>query len=192
MIATMIGNAHAETLREEFTVSVQFRGSIRKNFEDIGRGNLIFKQIDPVTFQVLGYSRVQHPRETETFFEVDLDMTYRIEGDRLILVEDLSESNLSGKPLLRRISRIAPFVYLAKQIPFPREDEPATHTLSTSRGAVEMRWRRIHRTVELTVSESTGLVGKFFLPRFQNTRPYEMKKFRIPGKDHLMISFVSD
>jgi len=183
--------ACAEGFVETYRVNAQYRGTVKKGFQDLGSGKVSYESLGGAAFRVRATGSVQHPREPK-HYEFNIHERFEISGNALWVTSiEKMELDPNASPHRRRICEVIPFAYLVRYLSPPSNDgDPARHF--TFEGLdYALRYRRTERHIEAELYRGDVFLGKFFLLADAGWRPAALEKFRIalPEED-MVVSFI--
>lgn len=182
----------ASGIVETYTVNAQYRGGVKKGFQDIGSGKVAYESLGPTAFRMRVKGEVKHPEEDKEY-AFQISERYQVSGSsiRETAVEKKS-LNEHAKPHEGRITELIPFAYLVRRLPAPAATggDPS-HSLSFRGQNYTLRYRDTERNREVELYRGESFLGKFFLEPGADGNFARLEKFRLalPEED-LVISFV--
>lgn len=183
LVAASAGAASAQVL--QFQVDAQYRGAVKKNFNSIGTTGLRVIPGEDGAFQIAGSGRVVHPKDKAKTFEFNVDMAFKLTGDKVEYVKSNNSCKAGSEGLRGRIEKLLPFLHLVAALPA----SAAPRTITTPHGIYTLREAQTAKHTEVTVEEGKTVTGKFFLSR--DAGQVALERFRIPTKDNVVLNFVS-
>lgn len=183
LVAASAGAASAQVL--QFQVDAQYRGAVKKSFNSIGTTGIKVSPGENGAFRIAGNGRVVHPKDKAKTFEFNVDMDFRLKGDRVEYLKSNNSCPAGSEGLKGRIEKLLPFVHLVAALP----SSAGPRTISTPHGTYTLRESVTPKYTEVTVEEGRNLTGKFFLTR--DAGQVSLERFRIPTKDNVVLNFVS-
>lgn len=176
---------------ESYRVNAQYRGTVKKGFQDVGTGKVSYDSLGAAAFRVRAMGTVKHPNEPKTY-SFNIHQRFEVAGNniRLVAVEK-KELNRNAAPHERRICEVFPFAYLVRYLTPPLSGgDPALRFLYAGT-PYTLRYRRGERHIEAELYRNDDFLGKFFLLAETGWRPASLEKFRIalPEED-MVVSFI--
>lgn len=168
---------------DRFAIDAQVRGLVKRDFNDIGTGELTYVSMRNAGFRIQGSGRVSHPIDASITFEYSVDMQFRLKGNTLQCVSKKNTSNEAGKELLSGIERIVPFVYLVKMLP----RSPKGYTITTPSGTYSLVYNS--NGTEVGLARDKVDVGRFFIrPTARGLA--QLQRFRISRSSGTNLIFT--
>jgi hypothetical protein len=192
-LAVISGTAMAASgVVETYTVNAQYRGGVKKGFQDLGTGKVSYESIGPSAFRVRVKGEVRHPDQNKEY-TFNISERYQISGNsvRETAVEK-KQLNEHAKPHEQRITELIPFAYLVRQLPAPADTGGDTSRALSYRGQqYTLRYRDTEKNREVELYRGESFLGKFFLEPGASGNFAKLEKFRLalPEED-LVVSFV--
>ena len=183
-------SAHAAGWVETYAVNVQYRGTVKKGFADLGDGKVAYEPLEGRAFRVRARAEVRHPDDGRVY-AFKLYESFEVTGDtvRSVAVER-RQLNEHAKPHEEKITEVIPFAYLVRVLAPPPVQGDPSRTYDYRNTRYTLRYRHTERHVEVDLYRGDTFVGKFFLLR-DGGRVARLDKFRIPiPEEHLVISFI--
>lgn len=183
LVAASAGAASAQVL--QFQVDAQYRGAVKKSFNSIGTTGLKVSPGENGAFRIAGNGRVVHPKDKAKVFEFNVDMDFKLTGDKVEYLKSRNSCAAGSEGLRGRIEKLLPFLHLVAALP----PSTAPRTISTPHGTYTLKEAVTAKHTEVTVEEGKNVTGKFFLSR--DSGQVALERFRIPTKDNVVLNFVS-
>jgi hypothetical protein len=176
---------------EDYRVNAQYRGSLKKGFQDLGTGKVSYQSLGSTAFRVHAAATVRHPKQSKQY-TFDVDESFDVSGNVIhstALVRD--DMNENARPHERRIREVLPFAYLVRYLPPPSETGDPSRHFTYEGQSYTLRYRHTEKNIEAELFRGEVFLGKFFLLADAGWRPAAMEKFRIalPEED-LVASFI--
>lgn len=176
---------------ESYRVNAQYRGTVKKGFQDVGSGKVSYESLGDSAFRVRAMGSVKHPKEPKEY-SFNIHQRFEVSGNvvRLLAVEK-KELNRNAAPHERRICEIFPFAYLVRYLPPPLSGGDPSLRFVYGRTPYTLRYRRTERHIEAELYRGDDFLGKFFLLPDEGWRPAALEKFRValPEED-MVVSFI--
>lgn len=183
--------ARADGFIENYNVNAQYRGAVKKGFQDVGAGKVSYESLGGSSFRVRAMGRVTHPREPKEY-SFNIHQRFDINRNAVrVTATERKELNRNAAPHERRICEIFPFAYLVRYLSPPLSGgDPALHfTLGGLDYA--LRYRRTERHIEAELYRGDVFIGKFFLLPDAGWRPARLEKFRVAlPEEEMVVSFI--
>lgn len=176
---------------ESYHVNAQYRGTVKKGFQDLGSGKVSYESLGRGSFRVRAMGNVTHPREPKEY-AFNIHQRFDVSGNTIRLTAtEKKELNRNAAPHERRICEVIPFSYLVRYISPPSGDGDPSHRFTLGQLEYTLRYRRTERHIEAELYRGDVFLGKFFLRADAGWRPAELEKFRIalPEED-MVVSFI--
>ena len=182
----------AQGLVESYTVNAQYRGGVKKGFQDLGSGKVAYEPLGGAAFRVRAKGEVRHPEEDKDY-AFKIYERFEVQGNavRTTAVEK-KELNEHARAHEGKITEVLPFAYLVRQLPVPAGDGDASRTFNYQGQQYTLRYRMVESKREVDLYRGETFLGKFFLESDPAPgRMAKLEKFRIalPEED-LVVSFV--
>lgn len=193
VIACALGAAvsvHAAGFVETYAVNAQYRGAVKKGYQEIGEGKVAYDALEGTGFRVRALGQVRHPDDGRVYAFKAYE-SFELSGSTITSTGvERRELNEHARPHEEKITEVMPFAYLVRVLRPPRGDGDPTRTFTFRQKLYTLRWRRTERNVEVDLLRDDTLVGKFFL--LPGTGPVApLEKFRIPiPAEKLVVSFI--
>ena len=173
---------------EQYRLNAQYRGTVKKGFNDIGRGHAVFMPQAGGSFTVKLQGSVEDP-ENKDVYQFLLDMEFNSAGTQIREVKNRSRYSRNASDYRDRVEKVIPFIYLVKFLAPPRQGEEPSRIYRFRGQDFTLRYMHADRNIEATLYEGDTLVGKFFLTHGGIT-PLAIEKFRVPTEGNVVMSFV--
>lgn len=175
---------------EAYAVNAQYRGAVKKGFQDLGDGLMAYQTLDEGAFRVQARGRVRNPDDGR-IYAFRISEVYRLAGSAIASVAiERRELNDNAKPHEDKITEVIPFAYLVRVLTPPRGDGDPSRAFRFRGREYVLRYRQTERHVEAELYRGDASVGKFFLLRGGGAIP-RLDKFRIPiPEERLVVSFI--
>lgn len=189
--AAAAGSLQADGFVETYSVNAQYRGTVKKGFQDLGSGKVAYEFLGGNGFRVRALGRVDHPKEPKEY-AFNIHQRFGVSGNVIRVTQvEKKDFNRNAQPHERRICEIIPFAYLVRYLspPDPAGD-PSLRFVFDGTGYT-LRYRRTERHFEAELYRGEVFLGKFFLLPDAGWRPARLEKFRIalPEED-MVVSFI--
>lgn len=171
---------------EFFEINAQYRGTVKKGFEDLGCAIAFFKQIGQNERQVIFHACIRHPENQGKFFSVRINLVHSINENRFASLKEIySWSEGFDKSHLVHISDLIIFL---SAISMENHSEKFSDTIEINGSEVSISGnaQQPGKRRELLVRRAgkPPLEGKFF---YSSDNKLEKFRFR---RDKVVISFV--
>ena len=183
LVAASAGAASAQTLL--FNIDAQYRGIVKKSFNQIGSSQVSITPASNGMFKVAGKGRVVHPKDKAKVYEFALDMDFQVRGNQVAYLKSKNSCKTGSEDLESEVAKLLPFMYLVTSLPQGQPEK----TVVTPHGTYTLRQAETQHGTEVTLHEGNALAGKFFLSR--DSGQLALEKFRIPTGDNVVLNFVS-
>ena len=171
---------------DRFDVSASVGGVERSNLRDIGKATLQYVEL-PKAFRMRGVAQVEH-REKHNVYRFQLDMTFRLEGRRLEVVENRNRFPGDAAEVRDKVERAVPFLYLLRALPVPPEADEQSRSYLAKHGYFVVRYARRETNVEAALYRDDELVGKFWLAPHPGAAN-DLDRIEIPASESVMVVF---
>lgn len=178
---------------ENYTINAQYRGGVKKGFQDLGSGKVAYESLGGSAFRVKVKGDVRHPNEDKEYsFRIYEKFSLAGNSVRLDGVEK-KELNEHAAPHEARITELLPFAYLVRRLPAPAATGgDASRTLSFNGQSYTLRYRTTETNTEVDLLRGDTQMGKFFLQPGTSGGFAKLEKFRMPlPAEELVVSFVT-
>lgn len=175
---------------ETYFVNAQYRGAVKKGFQDLGDGQVAYQALDAGGFRVQARGRVRNPDDGRVY-AFRISETYELAGATIRSVAiERRELNEHAKPHEDKITEVLPFAYLVRVLAPPSGDGDPSRAFRFRGREYVLRYRQTERHIEAELYRGDATVGKFFLLRGGGA-VMGLDKFRIPiPEEHLVVSFI--
>lgn len=180
--------APAGAIVEQYRLNAQYRGTVKKGFNDIGRGYGSYLPGASGQFSVKLDGSVEDP-ESKDIYKFYLEMTFQAQNGQIRDLGNKNKYSSNAQDYHDRVEKVVPFIHLVKFTPPPRPGEEPTRIYRYRGKEYHLRYMTAERNIEATLNEGDTMIGKFFLSRDPAT-PLGIEKFRVPTEGNVVLSFV--
>lgn len=187
------GSAAAAGLVEDYSVNAQYRGAVKKGFQDIGSGKAAYEPLGGAAFRVKVKATVRHPKEDKEY-AFNISQSYLVSGNAIrATATEKMELNATALPHERQITELLPFAYLARTLPVPADTGgERSRSFSFNGQTYVLRYSNTERDHEVSLYRGSEPLGKFFLQPERTGQFAQLEKFRILlPSDDLVVSFIN-
>lgn len=175
---------------EEFTISAQYRGVVKKLIPHVGNGKVLYESNGEGKFRMRIAGSAKHP-DWDSAWEFKIRQTFQLDGQILTVTNEEREFSDANQQRTDRLLQVVPFAYLARQNALPSDSESPVRTYKFQDKRYDLRYRKSERQMEVELYAADELVGKFFLAADWQPGQERLEKFRILfPDDDVVISFV--
>jgi hypothetical protein len=183
--------ASAQPVREVYSVNAQYRGAVKKGFDNLGEIVVTYRPAGANAFGIEMQADLRAPKKKKrSRFEVSL--RYQLDGTTIRSVEEKNQFNEQAAKHREKILQNSPFIYLLRYLPIP-DGNRGQITYTVDGHPFRVQYASTRKNVEATVFEGKRWIGKFFINRGSTGQPpNDFEKFRISTSNDTVISLVVD